>query len=70
MNKKWYECYAEKHGYEINEDIKDKILEALEINKEKHGARYCPCAKDRTIDTICPCKKIRETNYCKCNLFI
>ena len=39
MSKTWYDCYAEKHGYEINEDIKDNILEALETNKECNSSR-------------------------------
>lgn len=70
MSKNWYECFAEKNGYEINTDISEQILNSLEINKEKFGARYCPCSKEHTMDTVCPCKSLRETNYCKCNLFI
>lgn len=31
----------------------------------------CPCFQDVPIeDKICPCKALRETNFCKCNLYI
>ena len=67
---KQYEKDAEKFGFVINYDNSDKIDKLLDTNKELHGERYCPCEKIHTKDTICPCKKMRETEICKCNLFL
>ena len=69
MSKEWYHRYAKTAGVEVAEDIK-LVLEGLERNKHKHGARYCPCRFDRTADSICPCLKMRDTKECCCGLFI
>lgn len=55
-----------------DEDIKNCILSQLEKNKEKYGQRYCPCALEKTQDTICMCKAFREQTYlgeCHCGLY-
>lgn len=37
----------------INADV--TVQEAIDVN---HG--YCPCAIERSKDTLCPCKDFRE----------
>lgn len=55
-----------------NKEIKETVLAGLKRNKEKYGARYCPCSLIRTEDTICPCKEFREMGVgtCHCQLYI
>ena len=68
MSNEWYDKYAKVAGVKVSKDAK-VVLEGLQRNKEKHGAKYCPCRLDRTPDTICPCKEMKETKHCHCNLF-
>lgn len=70
MCNKWYEIIAKRYGFDVNQDVKDIVLEGLERNKAHYGARYCPCRLDRTVDTICPCREFREEGHCHCGLFI
>ncbi len=70
MSKEWYSRYAKTTGVEISKENKELIPEGLERNKQKHGARYCPCRISRTSENICPCKEMRETKKCCCGLFI
>lgn len=70
MCDKWYDKIANKYGFEVNPDMKDTILEGLERNKAQHGARYCPCRLQKTVDTVCPCREFREEGHCHCGLFI
>jgi len=66
----WYEKYAKIVGVDVNYEIKDLILEGLERNLNKYGARYCPCRINRDKDTICPCTKMRQDKECHCKLFM
>lgn len=55
-----------------DEDIKRCVLTKLDKQNKLYGARYCPCALQRTIDTICMCKSFREQNFpgeCHCGLY-
>ena len=65
----------------LNPDKKivDGIMKGLAENKEKYGARYCPCRRvtgDKEIDAkiICPCiyskDEIEKDGHCFCNLFV
>lgn len=51
----------------------EKILRAIDINKENFGEAYCPCVTKlaHCEDTICPCKNYREEGgKCHCGLYI
>lgn len=50
--------------------IVNSVLEGLAANLLLYGARYCPCAVNRTNDTVCPCKNMRELNECHCQLYV
>jgi ferredoxin-thioredoxin reductase catalytic chain len=76
----WYEQVAKRLGVHINPntEVRDIVLEGLERNKEKYGARYCPCEnidyyerKDqpRPATLICPCFAMRTEKDCRCGLF-
>ncbi len=47
---------------EVNPDI----AELVEANDG-----YCPCAIEKTVDTLCPCREFREQDYgcCTCGRF-
>lgn len=53
----------------LNED--KKIVE--EIRKQlKENDGYCPCALEKTKDTLCMCKDFRlkmEKGFCHCGLY-
>lgn len=70
MTEKWYERVAKQFGAEVNTEMEDMIVEGLSRNKALHGARYCPCKLERSIDNVCPCKEFREEGHCHCGLFI
>jgi len=76
----WARGYAKKHGYKLNPEEKrlESVIKGLARNKQRFGARYCPCRirsgdseKDKNI--VCPCiyhdKEIDEQGSCHCNLF-
>jgi ferredoxin-thioredoxin reductase catalytic chain len=76
----WWEQVAKRLGVHINPntEIRDTVLEGLERNKEKYGARYCPCEnieyyerKDqpRPATLVCPCFAMRSEGTCRCGLF-
>lgn len=64
----WYFKVAEKYEVKVAEDSV-YILDGLEGNKVKYGARYCPCKLDKVSENICPCKTFREKKECHCGLF-
>ena len=66
---KWYEQYAKTVGMKVSTDAAT-IIDGLEHNKVKHGARYCPCTLMRSNHTVCPCLKMRDTKECHCGLFV
>ncbi len=76
----WAAGYAHAHNYWLNPEEKrlDGVIRGLARNKQRFGARYCPCRirsgdaeKDKNI--ICPCiyheQEIEEQGSCHCNLF-
>ena len=68
---KFWRSLGQVAKYELNDDL-DRvrlIRTGLERIKNIYGERYCPCAIDRTPDTICPCKNYRETGNCRCKLY-
>jgi ferredoxin-thioredoxin reductase catalytic chain len=75
----WYQRYAKSAGVVINPntEIRDTVLEGLEHNKTKYGARYCPCMNPsyygqgkQSSDLVCPCYKMRHNKICHCGLFL
>jgi ferredoxin-thioredoxin reductase catalytic chain len=75
----WWEQVAKRLGVHINPntEVRDTVLEGLERNKEKYGARYCPCLNPSYYQTggtaatsVCPCYKMRNNGICHCGLFI
>lgn len=68
--------YAARNGWTLNPNRKhrEKVIDGLEKNRNKHGFPYCPC-KIVTGDAndICPCSShrtdIEQTGHCACNLF-
>jgi ferredoxin-thioredoxin reductase catalytic subunit len=77
----WADAEAKAHGFVLNPDERQlkAVLKGLVRNRERFGARYCPCRirtgdpeKDRTIE--CPCvyrgSEIAEQGRCHCNLFL
>lgn len=64
----WYFKVAEKYGVKIADDSVF-ILDGLEGNKVKYGARYCPCKLEKKQENICPCKEFRSAGKCHCGLF-
>jgi ferredoxin-thioredoxin reductase catalytic subunit len=76
----WATEYARSRGYVLNPEEKrlKTVIKGLVRNKQRFGARYCPCRirsgdieKDKAI--VCPCiyheKEIKEQGSCHCNLF-
>jgi thioredoxin 1 len=67
-----YQDYASKNGLKLNPDKKvvETIVNGLLANEKKHGARYCPCRREKTL---CPCQASREEiakdGHCHCGLF-
>ena len=56
-----------------------ELLDALLLNKEKHGYMCCPCRlssgdRKRDQDIICPCvyreEDVKEYGSCYCNLYV
>lgn len=43
-----------------DEDLRLEAEKQLQLMKFRYGKRYCPCAFERTKDTICPCKDFRN----------
>ena len=39
-----------------DKELVNEVNKQLQKNKEKFGKMYCPCALERTPDTICICK--------------
>lgn len=66
---KWYEKYANYHGFRINPDVEAQVVEHLTFNQKRNGNLYCP-QKPHTEDNICPCKEFRENFKCVCNFFL
>jgi ferredoxin-thioredoxin reductase catalytic subunit len=31
---------------------------------------FCPCAMERTVETLCPCHKLRTAGECCCGLYL
>jgi ferredoxin-thioredoxin reductase catalytic subunit len=71
----------EAKGYYFNKDMERtmELLEALLVNKERHGYMGCPCRllsgdRDADRDIICPCvysvSDIEEYGSCYCNLYV
>jgi len=71
----------EAKGYYFNTDRERtfELLEALLVNKERHGYMGCPCRllsgdRDADRDIICPCvysvPDIEEYGSCYCNLYV
>ena len=55
-----------------DDDIKRAVMSRLEKNREEFGKRYCPCALEKTDDTVCMCKAFREQAFageCHCGLY-
>jgi ferredoxin-thioredoxin reductase catalytic chain len=76
----WAADYAKKQGYRLNPEEKrlESVIRGLARNKQRFGARYCPCRirsgdleKDKNI--VCPCiyheQEIQDQGSCHCNLF-
>jgi ferredoxin-thioredoxin reductase catalytic subunit len=76
----WAADYAKKQGYRLNPEEKrlESVIRGLARNKQRFGARYCPCRirsgdleKDKNI--VCPCiyheQEILDQGSCHCNLF-
>ncbi len=76
----WAEREAERSGCRLNPDERQRrtVIRGLARNRERFGARYCPCRirsgdpeKDAAI--VCPCvhreDEIAEQGRCHCNLF-
>lgn len=61
---------AYDYGMRVNPIKKEEISEKLIKAQKDYGERYCPCAVQRTEDTVCPCKNMREKNACRCGLFL
>lgn len=75
----WYEREAKRLGVIVNPntEIRDTVLEGLERNKAKYGARYCPCMNPsyygngkQSSDLVCTCYKMRHNKICHCGLFV
>jgi len=66
---KWYERYAGYHGFNINRNVENQVVECLTFNQTHSGELYCP-KKEHTADNICPCKELRENFKCSCNFFV
>lgn len=55
-----------------DEDLREEAERQLQLQKEKYGKRYCPCALSHTDDWICMCKEFREQDYegeCHCGRY-
>lgn len=48
-----------------------EFVKEIEQKKKENGG-YCPCALEKTPDTICICKEFREMDegMCHCGLYI
>lgn len=48
-----------------------ELVKEIEQKKKENGG-YCPCALEKTPDTICICKEFREMDegMCHCGLYI
>lgn len=75
------ENYAKSNGFRLNPDKKEveRVINGLLANKEKHGAKYCPCRritgnKEEDSKKICPCfwhkDEIEKDGHCFCRLFV
>jgi len=73
--------YARKNGFKLNPNRKvvEMIARGLLENKEKYGARYCPCKRitgnpEDDKPKICPCfwhrEEIERDSRCLCGLFV
>ena len=71
----------EAKGYYFNKDRERtmELLEALLVNKDRHGYMGCPCRlvsgdREADRDIICPCvysvPDIEEYGSCYCNLYV
>lgn len=58
---------ATKISLNPDNELVSEIREALKANNN-----YCPCRKEKTIDTKCMCKEFREQKdgMCHCGLYI
>jgi ferredoxin-thioredoxin reductase catalytic subunit len=76
----WAKHEAEISGFRLNPDERQRttVIKGLARNRERFGARYCPCrirSGDPEKDTaiVCPCvhreEEIAEQGRCHCNLF-
>lgn len=73
--------YAAEAGIKLNpdENVIEKIVNGLLINKKEKGESYCPCRiltgdKKKDEDIICPCVfhrgEIETQGHCFCLLFV
>lgn len=73
--------YAQESGFKLNPDeaVVERIANGIFMNKEKHGAEYCPCRrvtgnKEEDAQKICPCvwhkDEIEKDGHCFCKLFV
>lgn len=46
-----------------------RVTDGLAQNMREFGKPYCPCAIERSEDTVCKCKKFREDGVCECGLY-
>lgn len=56
-----------------DKELVNEVNKQLQKNKEKFGKMYCPCALERTPDTICICKDFLESEKigeCPCGKYI
>ncbi len=76
----WAEHEAEISGFRLNPDERQRrtVIKGLARNRERFGARYCPCRirsgdPEKDVAIVCPCvhreDEIAEQGRCHCNLF-
>jgi ferredoxin-thioredoxin reductase catalytic subunit len=77
----WARDEAERCGYRLNPDERQlgAVIRGLARNRERFGARYCPCRirsgdPDRDAAIVCPCvhrdEEVAGEGRCHCNLFL
>jgi ferredoxin-thioredoxin reductase catalytic subunit len=54
-------------NFEENPD--KEVVEMIRKGLKQTGG-YCPCELEKTQDNVCPCKTYRETDECRCGLYV
>ena len=67
---RWFERYARYHGYKINPDVEQNMIDYFNLVDSRGEEHYCPSKSERNENTICPCECFRVNGVCDCKFFV